>query len=306
MNYIDLHCDALTKEGVACVTAENLRAGGCALQCFAAFVDGTKGEGYARAAALCDQFDAMCKSDAFRTSGEEGVRTMLTAEGGEAIGGDLGNLDALYARGVRMLGLTWNRDNALGAANGSGGGLTKFGRECVERMCGMGMIPDVAHGSDGLISDVAEICGKRGAPFVISHAGAREVFFHSRNLSDEGIRAVAESGGVVGLYFVAKFLAADGSAEGQRVAILAHARHIVRVGGEDVLAIGSDFDGAPANAYIRSPADMPKLLFDLERAFGARVAEKIAFGNAKRVLGDFGKDSLALRPRQKPRAQGSE
>lgn len=284
-----MHCDALTKEGAACVTAENLRAGGCALQCFAAFVDGTRGEGYERAAALCDKFDELCRREGL-TAVRRGSRlqegnALLTVEGGEAIGGKLENLDALCARGVRMLGLTWNRDNALGTAHGGVGGLTKFGRECVEKMCEIGMIPDAAHGSDGLVSDVAEICGRRGAPFAISHAGAREVFFHSRNLSDEGIRAVAEGGGVVGLYFVAKFLSADGSAEGQRAALLAHARHIVKVGGENVLALGSDFDGAPANAYIKSPADVPKLIFDLERAFGARVAEKIAFGNAKRVLG---------------------
>ncbi len=304
MNYIDLHCDALTKEGVACVTAENLRAGGCALQCFAAFVDGTRGEGYERAAVLCDKFDEMCKREGFRTAVrgsrgafERGVAAMLTVEGGEAIGEDLERLDALFARGVKMMGLTWNRDNKLGTANGSRGGLTAFGRACVERMCGMGMIPDVAHGSDGLLLDVAKICREMGALFVASHAGAREVFFHPRNLADGGIRAVAESGGVVGLYFVAKFLAADGSAEGQRAAILAHARHILRVGGEDVLALGSDFDGAPVNAYVKSPADVPRLLSDLEGAFGARVAEKIALGNAKRALGDFGKDSLALRPR---------
>ncbi len=289
MNYIDLHCDALTTEGVAVVCGESLKRGGCALQCFAAFVDGTKGEGYARATALCDQFDGMCDREgltAVRGASDlaAGGRAMLTVEGGEAVEGSLEKLHALFARGVRMMGLTWNRDNALGAANGSPGGLTAFGRACVERMCGMKMLADVSHGSDGLVFDVAKICREKGAPFVASHAGAREVFPHPRNLTDGGIRAVAESGGVVGLYFVGKFLAETQSAEGQRAAIFAHARHIMKAGGEDVLALGSDFDGAAPNAYVASPADMPKLLFDLEKAFGARVAEKIAYKNALRTL----------------------
>ncbi len=289
MKYIDLHCDALTKEGVAVVTAENLKKGGCALQCFAAFVDGTKGEGFARAFSLCGEFDKMCAREglhAVRRASDlaAGGGAMLTVEGGEAIGGSLENLASLYARGVRMMTLTWNCPNDLGAPNGKRGGLTAFGRACVERMCEMGMLADVSHGSDGLLLDAAGICRRKGAPLVASHSNARAVFPHSRNLADEGIRAVAESGGVVGLCFVEKFLSADGSAEGQRAALLAHARHIVKVGGEEVLALGSDFDGTSANGYIKSPADMPKLLFDLERTFGGRVAEKIAYGNARRVM----------------------
>ena len=291
MKYIDLHADALTKEGVRSVTKESLSAGNCLLQCFAAFVDGTKGEGFARAISLCDTFDEMCLKNSFnpvRGGAEidsERINALLTVEGGEAVGDDLENLAVLYERGVRMMTLTWNQSNKIGAANGTAGGLTPFGRDCVERMCDMGMLVDVSHGSDGLLSDVAVVCKRKGAPFVASHSNARAVFFHSRNLTDRGIRAVAESGGVVGLCFVEKFLAADGSAERQRAAILAHARHIVNVGGEDVLALGSDFDGALENPYVKSPADLPKLLFDLEKTFGARVAEKIACKNALRVLG---------------------
>ncbi len=282
MKYIDLHCDALTKEGAASVTAESLRAGGCLLQCFAAY---TPRADLAETLALCDKFDALVRAEGYLPAegNGDGVRALLTVENVTAR--DLCGLDLLIARGAKIMGITWNFANALGFPCGDGRGLTPFGRDCVERMAERRVLPDVSHGSDALVRDIAELCNKWGAPFVASHANAREVFFHPRNLSDEGVRAVAESGGVVGLCFVEKFLAADGSAAGQRSAILAHARHIVKTGGEEVLALGSDFDGAPANAYIKNPADMPKLLWDLERAFGARIAEKIAFGNAKRVLG---------------------
>ncbi len=296
MNYIDLHCDALTAEGVVSVTAESLRAGGCILQCFAAFVNGGKGEGYERAAELCDRFDAMCAREGFSaTPHAGGVCAVLTAEGGEAIGGDLEKLGALSARGVKMLGLTWNYPNGIGGCAApalrspreTSYGLTPFGRECVARMCELNMLPDVSHGSDALVRDVAAVCKGKGMPFLASHSDARAVFFHPRNLTDEGIRLVAESGGVVGLNFYDGFLSADKTPEGQKTALLAHARHIVARGGEDVLALGTDFDGAPANPYIANPSAMPRFLSDLEREFGTRIAEKIAFGNAMRVLGVF-------------------
>ncbi|MDE5896526.1 MAG: dipeptidase, partial [Clostridia bacterium] len=104
-----------------------------------------------------------------------------------------------------------------------------------------------------------------------------------RNLTDGQIRLLADCGGVAGLDFCADFLSADGSAEGQRKAILAHARHIVNTGGEDVLALGSDFDGIPQNAYLRSPADMPKLIEELIAEFGSAAAEKITRKNFLRV-----------------------
>ena len=231
----------------------------------------------------------------------EKICTLLTVEGGEALGGKLENLGRLYARGVRMLTLTWNLPNALGFPNfmnyggvhGKHGallsreterGLTPFGRECVLRMAELGMIVDVSHGSDKLLLETAELL--KGTPFVASHSCAASVHAHPRNLTDGGIRAIAESGGVIGLCFCVSFLSDDGSEEGQRAALLAHAEHILRTGGEDVLAIGSDFDGMPQSPYMRTAADMPRLLGEFSRAFGSRIAEKIAYENALRVLED--------------------
>ena len=162
-------------------------------------------------------------------------------------------------------------------------GLKPFGKEAVEEMISLGMLADVSHGSDRLLKDVAMICRGR-APFVASHSGAAEVYPHARNLTDEGIRLIAEGGGVVGLDFCADFASDDHTAEGQERALLAHAEHILRVGGEDVLALGSDFDGIPENPYLRSPADLPRFLEELSERFGAKTAEKIACKNALRVL----------------------
>lgn len=295
MKYIDLHCDALTKEGVAAVSKESLSAGGCALQCFAAFIDPRKQEGFARALALADAFDAMCEKAGFSRYGAPADRApyaLLTVEGGEAIEGSLEKLEALYRRGVRMMTLTWNFPNALGfpcgdpekTIEGVGhfGGLTPFGRTAVERMAELGMLVDVSHGSDRLVEDVADVLGH--TPFVASHSGARSAYAHPRNLTDAAIRRVAESGGVVGLCLVPEFLAGDTTYAGQKKAFFAHVRRVLQAGGEDVLAFGSDFDGAPQNPYIPTPAAAPRLFEDLTEEFSFRLAEKLLFSNPSRLL----------------------
>ncbi len=306
MKYFDLHTDALTKmEGVFQVTPTCLRRGGCLVQCFAAFL-GEEDEKFRRALFFSQKFDEMCAREGYRPVKkfsdirEGALCAMLTVEEGGAVEGDLKKLDLLYRRGVRMMGLLWNRENEIGYPNfvayGRGDlghgtrvlreerGLKPFGFALAERMISLGMAIDVSHASDGVFEDVAQICKRAGVPFVASHSNAAEIFPHARNLTDGQIGALSDCGGVVGLNFCADFLSDDPTAEGQRVALLAHAAHILRVGGEDVLALGSDFDGIPENAYMKNAACMPTLLGDLETAFGARIAEKIAFGNTMRVF----------------------
>ena len=113
-----MHCDALTAEGVVQVTRENLVAGGCLLQCFAAFV---KEGGYSRFCALADDFDALCARAGYHKVTraceikEDAVNALLTAEGGAFE--TLEELDGLYARGVRMAGPVWNTPTAAGFPN---------------------------------------------------------------------------------------------------------------------------------------------------------------------------------------------
>ena len=312
MKYCDLHCDALTKtEGAFQVTGDLLRTGGCALQCFAAFLPETEGR-FRRALQLCEKFGAMCEREGYLPAvsasdlREGNVCAMLTVEGGGAVEGELGKLEELYRRGVRLMTLTWNFPNEIGfpafpdyrgLSLGHGTakeretvrGLTGFGRQCVERMGELGMIVDVSHGSDALFFDVAAWSRRRGIPFVASHSAADAVHCCARNLTDAQIRTLADCGGVVGLCFCAAFLSDDAGAAAQRKALLAHARHILRIGGEDVLALGSDFDGIPQNAYMQNAAMTPALLSEFAAAFGERTAEKIAFANFERVFAEVGR-----------------
>ena len=295
-----MHCDALTAEGVVQVTRENLVAGGCLLQCFAAFV---KEGGYSRFCALADDFDALCARAGYHKVTraceikEDAVNALLTAEGGAFE--TLEELDGLYARGVRMAGPVWNTPTAAGfpnfpdyaglcagrvppSAREGTRGLTAFGRQAVEYMFMRGMLVDVSHASDKLFREVAAY--KR--PFVASHSNSAALHDWARNLTDAQLKAVADCGGVVGLNFCMDFLSDDKSAEGQRRALLAHARHILSVAGEDTLALGSDFDGIPPNSFLPDPSHMPKFLGLLADAFGSRVAEKIAAGNFVRVFAE--------------------
>ena len=300
MKYCDLHCDALTASGAPQVTKARLISGGCLLQCFAAFV----GEGgYARFLQLADAFDALCAREGYhkalcaRDVREDSVNAVLTAEGGAFA--TLGELRGLYARGVRMAGFVWNVPTAAAYPNfpdyaglcagrvpfslrEKARGLTAFGHEAAEEMARLGIIPDLAHASDRAFWEMAE----KKRPFAVSHTGAACVQNAARNLTDAQLAALGDRGGVAGLYVCADFLSEDGGDEGQRAALAAHARAILRAGGEDVLAIGSDFDGIPPNPFLPHPAKMPLLLQLLADEFGARIAEKAARDNVLRLFSD--------------------
>lgn len=297
MTYFDLHCDALSAAAPT-VTNESLKKSGCALQCFAAFVP--EGENrFLRASALMTQFDSLCSESGFhpvKNKGDlsaSGIKALLSIEGGGAIEGSLNKMEEFFSRGVRLMTLTWNDPNELAFPNFLKGrtdfrekqkGLTDFGRAAVERMCDLGIAADVSHGSDRTLFDVAAVCKAKGKPFLASHSNAASVYPHPRNLEDEEIRLIADCGGAVGLNFCMDFLSDDHSREGQRKALLSHAAHILNVGGEDVLCLGSDFDGTEPNSYLPNPCFVPDFLKALAGKFSERLAEKIAVGNARRFL----------------------
>lgn len=203
--------------------------------------------------------------------------------------------------GVRMLTLTWNFPNELGHPNINAldirqgypslflpdtlHGLTDRGRDFVARMGELGMLVDVSHLSDKGFWDVAEVCGR---PFVASHSNARAVCPCVRNLTDEMIRTLAERGGVMGLNFCADFLRTVPEGEknpGRLEDVTAHARHILRVGGEDCLGLGSDFDGIDTNQALPGAQSMGKLWEALKQSgFTERQLDKVFYANVLRVL----------------------
>lgn len=166
-------------------------------------------------------------------------------------------------------------------------GLTEMGRMFVEEMEKLGMIPDVSHLSDAGFYDVLSCTEK---PFVASHSNARTICPCARNMTDEMIRALGERGGVMGLNFCADFLTQKPVGvhnPGTIEDIVIHARHIVKVGGVEVLGLGSDFDGIDTHEELVGAQGMEKL-YDalLAGGFKASEADKIFSENVLRVYKD--------------------
>jgi membrane dipeptidase len=218
---------------------------------------------------------------AAKTAGK--VAALGGIEGGQALEGRVDLIEAFAQRGVRYLGLLHFSANAIGApAKGRGQdparGLSAFGVECVREAERVGMIVDLAHiNRRGFFDALA--AGTR--PAMVSHTGVAGAHEHWRNIDDEQLRAVADKGGCVGIIFAREYL---GGASLD--AVVDHLLHVIDVAGEDVPALGSDFDG-----FVRPPAGLedvgalPNLTVRLAaRGVAPRVLEKILGGNVLRVL----------------------
>lgn len=204
-------------------------------------------------------------------------------EGAEAIGCDPGRLEEAHRDGVRMVTLTWNYENPLGGTNVTGGGLTAQGREFVRRAQQLGIIVDVSHASDEVFFHVAEIAEK---PFVASHSNCRAVCPHRRNLTDDQIRCLIQTGGTMGLNLWSDAVKEpDGSAP-TFDHVRRHLEHVLDLGGENVLALGGDLDGCndlPVGfTGVDNYNDMMAHLE--ENGFSPALLNKICAGNLRRVM----------------------
>jgi microsomal dipeptidase-like Zn-dependent dipeptidase len=162
----------------------------------------------------------------------------LGVEGAHALDGDTANLDALFDAGIRMMAPTHFFDNDMGgSAHGvEKGGLTDKGREMIKRMEAKRMIVDLAHASARTIDDVLAIATR---PVVVSHTGVKGTCDNNRNLSDEQLKAVAKTGGVIGIgYWDTAVCGSDAGAIARAI------RYAANLVGVEHVALGSDYDGA--------------------------------------------------------------
>ncbi|MFN3515823.1 MAG: dipeptidase [Novosphingobium sp.] len=205
------------------------------------------------------------------------VGALLSIEGLQNLEGKLENLDRLYAAGFRMAGLVHFYDNDVaGSLHGvAKGGLTPFGRQVMDRMEELGMIVDIAHCSH---SCVAEILAAARRPVVSSHGGVQAVCKVNRNLSDDEIRGVARTGGVIGIgYWDAAIC--DTSPRTIARAI----RHVRDLVGIDHVGLGSDYDGATTVRFDTSHlVQITQALMD--EGFTAAEIRAVMGGNALRLI----------------------
>lgn len=213
-----------------------------------------------------------------RASGKQVTGAVFSVEGLQNLEGKLANLDRLQAAGMRMAGLTHFFDNEVaGSMHGlKKGGLTTLGRQVVAELERRHIVIDIAHSSH---KAVAEVLAMATRPVVSSHGGVQAVCKVNRNLTDEEIRGVAKTGGVVGIGYWEG--AVCSTAPAKVADAIAHIRDLV---GIDYVGLGSDFDGATTTGFDTSKlALVTQALID--RGFTEADIAKVMGGNVLRVLG---------------------
>lgn len=306
MNYFDCHADTLTEIS----PAENLMRNTCCLdlervrrfadhytQIFAVWcdqenmrTDGRKKEEifqrlYERTVRLMLEQSAYAQwcqdaSDMRKAHAQGKAAVFLAVEDLSVMGGFVEQIRDL---GFRFAMLTWNYENTYGcgAVTDQTKGLTKEGRILVKKLIQQQIVPDLSHLSDQGVEDVF---GLTGQPVIASHSNVREICRHPRNLRREHIQELIRRKGLLGMNFYKEFV-------GKRFEITDLFRHIdqvLKLGGEDILAIGSDFDGC-GNLLVHGimgVQSIPALASEAERVFGHAVMEKIFWKNAERFVSE--------------------
>jgi len=205
------------------------------------------------------------------------VGGMLSIEGLHNLEGRIENLDVLYAAGFRMAGLAHFFDNDVaGSMHGiAKGGLTALGRQAVQRMEALGMIVDLAHSSH---VTVAEVLAMANRPVVSSHGGVQATCKVNRNLTDDEIRGIAKTGGVVGIGFWEGAICSTRPEAAARA--IAYVRDLV---GIDHVGLGSDFDGSTTTGFDASQVVAVTQAL-LDAGFSEDDIRKVMGGNVLRVI----------------------
>lgn len=311
---IDFHCDTVYKlwekdsresllKNSFSVDISRLNEIGAKAQCFAIFTpfdSHTEIPFWDRMKAIHERFvfelekagDAVKQATRSSDMSDDRVSAVLTIEDLGPIEGRMDRFEEVLSWRPRIASLTWNWENEYGYPNSSDPaimekGLKKKGFEILERMKEEDLICDVSHLNDSGFWDVVN----SGVKVVATHSNSRSITDCTRNLTDEMIRAIADRGGIVGLNFCPSFLSSypEGTPKAEHYSricdMITHIRHIYDVAGEDVLALGTDFDGIGGTLEIPGVESLPCLKQAMEDAgFSSSVVEKFWQKNGLRVL----------------------
>ncbi len=222
-------------------------------------------------------------TDLKNTLNSSKIAALLSVEGGEALEGELAVLPMLFRLGIRSIGLTWNQQNQLATGIGEDSleaGLTTFGKQVIREMNSLGMLVDLAHINRQGFFDVLKISS---APVVVSHANARAICDHPRNLADDQLRALRDINGVIGMSCCPDFVDPSHATIDK---LLDHFVHVAEVAGVDHLGIGADFDGIQeVIAGLEDVTGLPRLVEGLlQHGFSREEIDKITHKNFIRVL----------------------
>ncbi len=276
MKYFDLHCDTLCRcadeNGVLAennfdIDIKRLSKFDTAVQTFAAFID-DKYQGEEATKRFYQLYDIYKNTDFGK------VTPIFSIENLSCLNGDIENIHKFKECGVKIASLTWNADNGIAGGAGSDGGLSDFGKEVVKTLEAEDIVIDVSHLN---FKSFSELCSVATKPFIATHSDSYSIFPHKRNLTDEQFEIIADIGGVVGINFYNAFLCEE---EKDYYDLLRHIERFLLLGGEDAIALGSDFDGCDIHKSIGRVENIPEFYDFLQKELGKTLADKIFYRNS--------------------------
>ncbi|ATW25608.1 hypothetical protein DCMF_13325 [Candidatus Formimonas warabiya] len=224
------------------------------------------------------------KSDLEEVIAQKKIGMVLSLEGLEPLGKDLILLPLFYRLGVRSAMLTWNRRNYFASGCADTGGLSTLGKQAIREMERLGMIIDVSHLNEEGFWDIMDIAVK---PVIASHSNARALYNHPRNLTDDQIKAIVDTGGVIGLN---SMFTADHDRH-SLATCLEHLEYMINFAGNDHVGLGLDFNGyLPYSVYPGTPGleeagKIPSITKELvQRGYDETTIKKILGENFLRIL----------------------
>jgi membrane dipeptidase len=286
LNYTDLHCDTAyeiykTKSGLNKnnyhIDIERTKIYEKYSQIFAVWSDNgkTDDENYEDFFKVRSYLlENLCENDIilFKTA-------FLAVEGGKLLSDDLSRLDVLYQNGVRFLTLVWNGICKIGGAFNTDEGLTDFGAKVVIKCEELGVIVDLSHGSDKLMSDVFDIAKK---PVVATHSNSRSVFYHKRNLTDEQFLEIKKRGGIAGISLCKHHVSEEPVSIKD---VIKHIDYYMSLGGENTVCFGCDFDGAAVPEDVGDISGVIKICGELKKiGYDDILIENIMYRNADNFI----------------------
>lgn len=230
---------------------------------------------------------AVTMEDALALKAQGKRAYFIGIENGYGLGGKLENIKRYRDMGVGYITLCHSYDNIICHSSTNTEdenlGLTDFGKKVVKEMNKRGVVIDLSHASMGTFWDVMKYSK---LPVVCTHSGAKDVYFHNRNLNDDQLRALAKNGGVIQVCIFASYMGPDPS-KTDIDDVVAHIDHCVKVAGIDHVGVGSDFDGGGGVLGLEGSNNMIRITEKLlEKGYSEQDIAKIWGGNFFRVLAE--------------------
>lgn len=211
------------------------------------------------------------------------IKSILALENGSGCGGEIDGIYELYSRGVRVITLTWNGCNEIATGAFSEGGITAFGKEFIKECDKLGIVLDASHINEQSFWELAELYKK---PFITSHSNADIVenfYAHRRNLKPQQIELIKNRNGLIGINYCKDFLENQGK-EGV-TALKTQLDYFISIGCEDIIALGSDYDGCEIHRDLcgveRLGCVYETLLAD---GYSSQLLDKLFYQNAKKFF----------------------